>query len=73
MPGIDQVLSVVTKQGADELRLVADREPSMFAMGQEMISLERCLADYVQSGLVTLEVARATANDLESLTNYLGK
>ncbi|HMA91460.1 MAG TPA: PilT/PilU family type 4a pilus ATPase [Polyangiaceae bacterium] len=38
-----------------------------------MISLERCLADYVQSGLITLDVARAGANDLESLTNYLGK
>lgn len=36
MPGIDQVLSVVTKQGADELRLATDREPSVFAMGKRL-------------------------------------
>ena len=38
-----------------------------------MISLERCLADYVQSGAVSLEQARAAANDTDSLTMYLAK
>ena len=38
-----------------------------------MISLERCLADYVQSGAVSLEQARAAANDADSLTMYLAK
>jgi twitching motility protein PilT len=38
-----------------------------------MISLERCLADYVQSGTVALEQARAAANDPESLAMYLAR
>jgi twitching motility protein PilT len=38
-----------------------------------MISLERCLADYVQSGAVSLEQARAAANDADSLAMYLAK
>jgi twitching motility protein PilT len=38
-----------------------------------MLSLERCLADYVRSGVVTLESARASANDLDSLAMYLAK
>ena len=38
-----------------------------------MICLERCLADYVQAGVLTLDQARAAANDLDSLTMYLGK
>ncbi len=33
MPGIDQVLSIVVQQGADELRLATDEEPQMFAAG----------------------------------------
>jgi twitching motility protein PilT len=38
-----------------------------------MISLERCLADYVNAGSISLESAKAAANDLESLTMYLAK
>ena len=38
-----------------------------------MISLERCLADRVRAGDITLEAARATANDPESLVTYLAK
>lgn len=38
-----------------------------------MISLERCLADYVHAGAITVESARAAANDLESLAMYLAK
>jgi twitching motility protein PilT len=38
-----------------------------------MISLERCLADMVQSGEIRAEDARAVANDPDSLTSYLGK
>jgi twitching motility protein PilT len=38
-----------------------------------MISLERCLADRVRAGDITLEAAKATANDPESLTTYLAK
>lgn len=33
MPGIDQILSIVSQQGADELRLGTDQEPSVFAAG----------------------------------------
>ena len=33
MPGIDQILSIVSQQGADELRLAADEEPQVFAAG----------------------------------------
>ncbi|MEP7119581.1 MAG: PilT/PilU family type 4a pilus ATPase [Byssovorax sp.] len=36
-----------------------------------MISLERCLADLVQKRQVTLEAARAVANDPAALTSYL--
>jgi twitching motility protein PilT len=35
------------------------------------LSLERCLADYVKSGLVTLEHARTAANDPEALATNL--
>lgn len=38
-----------------------------------MISLERCLADYVHSGTISLETAKTAANDLESLATYLAK
>jgi twitching motility protein PilT len=38
-----------------------------------MISLERCLADYVQSGVVSLEQARAASNDPDSLAMYMTK
>lgn len=38
-----------------------------------MLLLERCLADYVQSGLITAEAARAAANDADSLAMYLVK
>lgn len=38
-----------------------------------MLSLERCLADYVQSGSVSLDQARAAANDADSLAMYLAK
>lgn len=38
-----------------------------------MISLERCLADYVHAGSISLESATAAANELESLTMYLAK
>jgi twitching motility protein PilT len=38
-----------------------------------MLSLERCLADHVRSGVITLEHARAAANDLDSLAMYLAK
>jgi twitching motility protein PilT len=38
-----------------------------------MVSLERCLAEYVQSGVVTAEQAKAAANDQDSLTMYLSK
>lgn len=38
-----------------------------------MLSLERCLADYVRGGVITAEHARAAANDLDSLAQYLGK
>lgn len=33
MPGIDQILSIVSQQGADELRLGTDQEPQVFAGG----------------------------------------
>jgi twitching motility protein PilT len=33
MPGIDQVLSIIVQQGANELRLGTDQEPQVFAMG----------------------------------------
>jgi twitching motility protein PilT len=38
-----------------------------------MVSLERCLADRVAAGEITLEDARAAANDPESLAAYLPK
>jgi twitching motility protein PilT len=38
-----------------------------------MLSLERCLASHVQSGLITLEQARASANEPDSLAMYLAK
>jgi twitching motility protein PilT len=38
-----------------------------------MLSLERCLADKVQSGEIRLEDARAVANEPASLTSYLAK
>jgi twitching motility protein PilT len=38
-----------------------------------MLSLERCLADYVHAGVVTEEVARSAANDRDSLAMYLTK
>jgi twitching motility protein PilT len=38
-----------------------------------MLSLDRCLAEYVQAGTITLEHAKAHANDLDSLTMYLSK
>jgi twitching motility protein PilT len=38
-----------------------------------MVSLERCLADRVQSGEVRAEDARAAANDPASLAMYMGK
>ncbi len=38
-----------------------------------MLSLERCLANHVQAGLVTLENARASANEPDSLAMYLAK
>lgn len=38
-----------------------------------MLLLERCLADYVQSGLITAEAARAAANDVDTLAMYLVK
>lgn len=38
---------------------------------ERMISLERCLADLVHAGEVTLEDARSVANERESLAMYL--
>jgi twitching motility protein PilT len=38
-----------------------------------MLSLERCLADKVQSGEIRLEDARAAANEPGSLASYLGR
>ena len=38
-----------------------------------MLNMERCLANFVQSGAITLAVARDAANDLDALTMYLGK
>jgi twitching motility protein PilT len=38
-----------------------------------MLSLERCLADFVQSGAVSVAAARDAANDQDSLSMYLGK
>jgi twitching motility protein PilT len=38
-----------------------------------MLSLERCLADRVAAGEITLEDARAAANDPSSLAMYVGK
>jgi twitching motility protein PilT len=38
-----------------------------------MISLERCLANMVQSGDIRAEDARAVANDPDSFATYLGK
>jgi twitching motility protein PilT len=38
-----------------------------------MLSLDRCLADYVQAGLVTPQVARVAAQDPESLAMYLAR
>lgn len=36
-----------------------------------MIALERCLADRVQKRQITVEAARAVANDPAALTQYL--
>jgi twitching motility protein PilT len=38
-----------------------------------MLNMERCLANFVQSGAITLAVARDAANDLDALAMYLGK
>ncbi len=38
-----------------------------------MIALERCLADLVQSAQITLDDARAFANEPASLATYLGR
>jgi twitching motility protein PilT len=38
-----------------------------------MLALERCLADLVQSAQITIDDARAVANDPASLASYLGK
>jgi twitching motility protein PilT len=38
-----------------------------------MLSLERCLADRVQSGEIRLEDARTTANEVSSLMSYLAR
>jgi len=38
-----------------------------------MLSLERCLADYVHAGVVSEATARASANDRDSLAMYLAK
>ena len=38
-----------------------------------MISLERCLADRVAAGDITIEDARTAANDADSLGSYLTK
>lgn len=38
-----------------------------------MLSLERCLADYVHAGIVSEETVRAAANDRDSLATYLTK
>ncbi len=48
---------------------------SMLQAGKRdgMVSLERCLAEYVQAGTISLEHAKAHANDLDSLTMYLSK
>ncbi|HEY1695536.1 MAG TPA: PilT/PilU family type 4a pilus ATPase [Polyangiaceae bacterium] len=59
--------------------LVRDGKTSQFATAiqsgrrEGMISLERCLADRVQSGDVRIEDARAAANDPASLAMYIGK
>jgi len=34
MSGIDQILSIIVQQGANELRLGTDQEPQVFAMGE---------------------------------------
>lgn len=46
---------------------------SMLQAGKRegMTSLERCLAEYVKAGVITLENARVHANDVDSLTMYL--
>ena len=38
-----------------------------------MLSLERCLADCVQAGIISVNAARGAANDLDSLSMYLVK
>jgi twitching motility protein PilT len=38
-----------------------------------MLSLERCLADYVHAGIVSEEVARGAANERDSFAMYLAK
>ncbi|HEY6461334.1 MAG TPA: PilT/PilU family type 4a pilus ATPase [Polyangiaceae bacterium] len=59
--------------------LVREGKTSQFATAiqsgrrEGMISLERCLADRVQSGEVRIEDARAAANDPASLAMYVGK
>ena len=50
----------------------AQLETALQAGGKEgMIPLERCLADLVRAGHVTVEAARAEANDLTTLAGYL--
>lgn len=43
------------------------------ARREGMISLERCLVDRVRAGEISLDEARAAANDADSLTAYLAK
>jgi twitching motility protein PilT len=38
-----------------------------------MLSMDRCLADYVHAGVLSLEQAQAAAHNLESLSTFLGK
>jgi twitching motility protein PilT len=38
-----------------------------------MVSLDRCLAECVQAGTITVQVARGAANDQDSLSMYLAK
>jgi twitching motility protein PilT len=48
---------------------------SMLQAGKRdgMVSLERCLAEYVQAGVISVEHAKTHANDVDSLTMYLAK
>ncbi len=42
------------------------------AQGEGMLLLKRCLANQVKDGIITLEAARAAANDPSSLDLQLG-